>query len=175
MRSLILLFAIVVLCCLPAVMAIAQSASTATLTGQVVDPQGAVIAAAKITATNVATGLVRSTNTTGAGDYSLPNLPPGTYDVKVTAAKFAEGGAKAVTLNVGDQRDMNFKLGVAGATQIVEVTATAPLIESTKTEVSSVIDNLDMERLPTIAGAGGTVNDYAQLALSVPGVKADTS
>jgi hypothetical protein len=140
-----------------------------------VDTQGAVIANAKVIATNLATGLVRSTNTTGAGDYSLPNLPPGTYDIKVTADKFAPGGAKSVTLNVGDQRDMNFKLGVAGTTQTVEVTATAPLVETTKTDVSSVIDSLDMERLPTIAGAGGTVNDYAQLALTVPGVKADTS
>jgi Carboxypeptidase regulatory-like domain/TonB dependent receptor len=175
MRRLIVLFAVVLVCCLPAMMAVAQSASTATLTGQVVDPQGAVISGAKITATNIATGLVRSTNTTGAGDYSLPNLAPGTYDVKVSAAKFSEGVAKGVTLNIGDQRDLNFKLGVAGTTQTVEVTAAAPLIETTKTEVSSVIDSLDMERLPTIAGAGGVVNDYAQLALTVPGVKADTS
>jgi hypothetical protein len=175
MRRLIVLFAVVVLCCLPAMMAVAQSASTATLTGQVVDPQGAVISGAKITATNVATGIARSTNTTGSGDYSLPNLPPGTYDVKVSAAKFSEAAAKGVTLNVGDQRDLNFRLGVAGTTQTVEVTAAAPLIETTKTEVSSVINNLDMERMPTIAGAGGVVNDYAQLALTVPGVKADTS
>src|SRR5215467_9793992 len=100
MRRFFALFSIVVLCCLPAVMAFAQN--TATLTGQVVDPQGAVIAGAKVSATNVATGLVRTTATTGAGDYSLPNLAPGTYDVKVTAASFADGGAKGVTLNVGE-------------------------------------------------------------------------
>jgi len=175
MRRLFVLFSLVALCFLPAVVAVAQSASSATITGQVVDPQGAVITGAKITATNLDTGLVRSTLTTGAGDYSLPNLPPGKYDIKVSAAKFAQSEAKGVVINVGDQRDMNFKLGVAGATQTVEVTAVSPLIETTKTEVSSVIDNLDMERLPTIAGAGGVVNDYAQLALTVPGVKADTS
>jgi len=93
----------------------AQSASTATITGQVVDPQGAVIVGAKVTATNVATGLVRTTNTTGTGNYSLPNLAPGTYDIKVSAANFADSGAKSVTLNVGDQRDMNFKLPIAGS------------------------------------------------------------
>jgi hypothetical protein len=153
----------------------AQSASMATITGQVVDPQGLVIANAKITATNVATGIARTVETTATGNYDIPNLSPGIYDIKVVAPTFAPGIAKAVTLNVGDQKDLNFKLAVAGATQHVEVTATAPLIETTKTEVSSVIDNLDMERLPTIAGAGGVVNDYAQLALTVPGVKADTS
>jgi Carboxypeptidase regulatory-like domain/TonB dependent receptor-like, beta-barrel len=175
MRRLLVLSTVVVLCCLPLVMAVAQSASTATLTGQVVDPQGAVISGAKITATNVATNISRTANTTGAGDYTLPNLAPGTYDIKVEAAKFAVGVAKAIKLNVGDQRDLNFKLSVAGTTQTVEVTTVAPLIETTKTDVSSSITDLDMERLPTIAGGGGTVNDYAQLALTVPGVRADTS
>ena len=149
--------------------------NTAQITGQVTDSQGAVIANATVTATNVANGVVRTAKTTGAGDYTIPDLTPGTYDVKVDAAKFAPGISKGLVLNVGDQRDLNFKLGVAGSVQTVEVTAAAPLIETTKTDVSSVIDNLDLERLPTIAGAGGTVNDYAQLALTVPGVKQDTS
>jgi hypothetical protein len=175
MRRLLVLFCIVVLCCLPAVMAVAQSASYATITGQVADPQGAVISGAKVTATNVATGISRTANTTGSGDYTIPNLSPGTYNVKVEAAQFMPGEAKAVNLNVGDQRDLNFKLAVAGTTQTVEVTTAAPLIETTKTDVSSSITNLDMERLPTIAGVGGAVNDYAQLALTAPGVRADTS
>src|SRR5260370_19922552 len=175
MKLFLVLFCVVVLCCLPAVLAVAKRASSATITGQVVDPQGAVIAGAKVTATNVANGLVRSTNTTGTGDYSIPNLPPGTYDVKVSAAKFAEGGAKGVTLNVGDQRDMNFKLAVAGSTQTVEVTATAPLIETTKTEVSTSVTDLEMQKLPTFAAISGGANDYGSLALTAPGVKIDTS
>ena len=65
MKRLLVLFCIVVLCCLPAVMAVAQSASSATITGQVADPQGAVITGAKVTATNVATGISRTANTTG--------------------------------------------------------------------------------------------------------------
>jgi hypothetical protein len=163
------------LCFLSPVLISAQSASTATITGQVADPQGLVVANAKITATNVATDIERTVGSTSTGNYVIPNLPPGVYNVKVVAPTFAPGLAKAVILNVGDQKDLNFTLALAGSTQTVEVTGTAPLIETTKTEVSSVIDNLDMERLPTIAGAGGTVNDYAQLALTVPGVKADTS
>ena len=78
-------------------------------------------------------------------------------------------------LNVGDRRDLNFKLAVAGSAQTVEVTTEAPLIETTKTDVSSSVTDLDMQRLPTLAGAGNVANDYAQLALTAPGVKLDTS
>ncbi|HWX55685.1 MAG TPA: TonB-dependent receptor [Verrucomicrobiae bacterium] len=155
--------------------AFAQSSSSATIVGRVVDPQGAVVANAKVTATNDATGISRTTNTTSSGDYALPNLAPGTYTVKVEAASFAVSEAKSLKLNVGDQSDLNFKLAVAGAAQTVEVTTGAPLIETTKTDVSMVVSDLDMQRLPLTAGAGGVANDYAQLALTAPGVKLDTS
>jgi len=153
----------------------AQSASTATITGQVVDPQGAVVVSAKVTATNVATSESRTVNTTGTGNYTIPNLPPGTYDVKVEAAQFATGQSKGLKLNVGDQRDLNFKLAIAGSTQTLEVTAQAPLIETTKTEVSTSVTDLQMQQLPTFAAITGGANDYASLALTAPGVKMDTS
>jgi hypothetical protein len=162
-------------CCLPLALANAQSASSAQISGTVVDPQGAVVPGAKVTATNQATGTGRSVTTTSTGNYVIPNLQPGTYDVAVDSKGFAPGSTKNIVLNLGDQRDLGFKLNVAGSTESVEVTTTAPLIESTKTDVSTNITNLDMERLPTLAGATGTVNDYAQLALTAPGVKSDTS
>jgi hypothetical protein len=162
-------------CCLPLALANAQSASSAQISGTVVDPQGAVVIGAKVTATNQATGTGRSSVTTSTGNYVIPNLTPGTYNVAVEAKGFAKGATENVVLNLGDQRDLGFKLNVAGSTESIEVTTTAPLIESTKTDVSTNITNLDMERLPTISGAGGTVNDYAQLALTAPGMKSDTS
>jgi carboxypeptidase family protein/TonB-dependent receptor-like protein len=162
-------------CCLPLTLANAQSAASAQISGTVVDPQGAVVPGAKVTATNSATGVQRSVNTTSTGNYTIPNLAPGTYSVKVEAKGFASGGTENLQLKLGDQRDLGFKLAVAGSSQTVEVTTEAPLIETTKTDVSSSVTSLDMERLPTIAGAGGVVNDYAQLALTAPGVKSDTS
>jgi hypothetical protein len=171
MRRLLVLFSAVLICCLPVIMVNAQSA--ATITGQVVDPQGAVITNATVTATNVATGVAHSAKTTSSGNYTIPNLPPGTYDVKVEAAKFAVGETKGIKLNVGDQRDLGFKLGVAGSTESIEVTTTAPLIETTKTDVSTSVTDLDMQKLPTFAPASGGANDFAQLALTAPGVKAD--
>jgi len=175
MRRLLVLFSVILVCCLPATLACAQSASTATITGQVSDQQGAVIAGAKVTATNTATGLPRSVNTTSTGNYTIPNLSPGTYVVKAEAAKFSAGEAKDVKLAVGESRDLSFKLAVEGAKTTVEVTAEAPLIETTKTEVSSSVSDLDMQRLPTFAAITGGANDYASLALTAPGVKMDTS
>ncbi len=174
MRRLLVFSSVVLLFCLPVAMN-AQSASSATITGQVVDPQGAVVVGAKVTATNVATGIGRSANTTGSGDYTIPNLPPGTYDVKVEADKFATGESKGFKLNVGDQRDLNFKMTVAGSAQTVEVTTQAPLIETTKTEVSTSVTDVQMQQLPTFAAITGGANDYASLALTAPGVKMDTS
>jgi hypothetical protein len=175
MRRLLVLLSVVLICCLPVMMVNAQSASSTTLTGQVVDPQGAVIIGATVTATDVATGAAHSAKTTSSGNYTIPNLPPATYDVKVEAPKFAIGEAKGITLRVGEQRDLGFKLQVAGSTESVEVTTEAPLLESTKTDVSTSVNSLEMERLPTLAGGSGSVNDYAQLALTAPGVRLDTS
>jgi carboxypeptidase family protein/TonB-dependent receptor-like protein len=162
-------------CCLPVMLANAQSASTAQVSGTVVDPQGAVVAGARVTATNVATGLPRSVNTTSTGNYVLPNLTPGTYDVKVEAKGFADAAGKGLKLNVGDQKTLDFNMAVAGSSQTVEVTAEAPLIETTKTDVSSSVTDVEMQKLPTFAAISGGANDYASLALTAPGVKADTS
>lgn len=162
-------------CCCFATMAAAQSAASATINGQVVDPQGAVVPDARVTATNQDTGVGRTVHTTSSGNYVIPNLPPGAYTLKVEAKGFKTGEVKDISLKLGEQRDLGFKLNVAGSAESVEVTTTAPLIETTKTDVSSSVTSLDMERLPTISGAGGVVNDYAQLALTAPGVKADTS
>ncbi|HZI56996.1 MAG TPA: carboxypeptidase regulatory-like domain-containing protein [Verrucomicrobiae bacterium] len=174
MKRLAILALIAFFCCLAA----AQSASTATIVGQVLDPQGAVVPDATVIATSTATGVGRSVITTATGNYTIPNLPAGNYSVRVEHKGFATGEIKNVLLNVGNQRDLSFKLAIAGSMESIEVTTSAPLIESTKTDVSSTVTNLDMERLPTFAGTaviGGAVNDYAQLALTAPGVKSDTS
>src|SRR5882757_4517762 len=162
-------------CCLPLALANAQSASSAQISGTVVDPQGAVVPGAKVTATNQATGVPRSVNTTSTGNYVLPNLAPGTYDVKVEAKGFSEASGKGLKLNVSDQKSLDFNLAIAGSSQTVEVTAQAPLIETTKTDVSTSVTDLEMQRLPTFAASSGGANDYASLALTAPGVKADTS
>src|SRR5882724_6240377 len=153
----------------------AQTA-TATIVGTVLDPQGAVVANANIVARNVDTGIERSTKSTSEGLYRFGNLPPGVYDVRVAAQGFSKAEAKAVKLQVGEQRDVNFALVVPGTTATVDITASDALVETGKTDVSSVIDSKQVATLPTTTsfnGIGGVANDYAGLASIAPGVKYD--
>jgi len=162
----------------------AAHAQTAEITGHVTDPQGAVVADATVLARNVATGAESTTHTTGDGIYRLPNLPPGDYSVRVPASHgFSAAEFKNVHLDVGAARDVNFKLSLGGASTTVEVSGEAPLIESTKSDLSTVVNEADVELLPVTAppsalgvtGVNGTVNDYVGLAATAPGVRFDTS
>jgi len=172
-----LVVALTIACLFLPVAAYAQT--TATIRGRVVDPQDAVVVGGKVVAHNVDTGIDRDTKTTSDGLYAIPFLPSGTYDVHVIAPNFAMAEAKGVKLEVGDTRDINFKLRVAGKTEVVEVTGEAPLIETTKTEGSTVLNSTDIARLPALStnnlpsSAAGNMNDYAALAVGAPGVRFD--
>jgi hypothetical protein len=143
--------------------AYAQSAAFATITGRALDPKGASIPNSAVTATNTETGITRSTQTTNDGLFRFDNLTPGLYDVSIEASGFTKAVARAVKLQVGEQRDVNFNLEIEGQKQSVMVTSELPLIEGTKTDTSTVIDEKDVADLPTttaFAGLGGISNDY---------------
>jgi len=150
--------------------------SFATITGRVLDPRGSSVPNATITATNTETGLVRATTTTSDGLYRFDNLAPGIWDVTVDISSFTKAEAKGVKLLVGEERDVNFNLELSGQKQSVVVTSEIPLIETTKTDVSTVIDDKAVADLPTTTSyqaIGGVANDYEGLAASAPGVKYD--
>ena len=165
-----------VLLLLTALGAYGQSASFAAITGHAQDLNGASVPGATVTATNVETGMTRTTQTTSDGLYRFDNLPPGIYDLSIEAHSFATTQVKSVELWVGEDLDINFNLKLAGQTQTVIVTTEAPLIERTKTEVSTVIDDKEVANLPTttsFGGVGGVSNDFDGLAVSAPGVRFD--
>ncbi len=154
----------------------AQSAGFAMFAGRAQDPQGASVANATVKATNLETGVVRTTQTTSEGLYRLDNLPPGVYDLAIEARSFTRVQAKNETLLVGELRDINFNLTLAGANESLIVTSEAPLIETTKTDVSTVIDEKDVANLPTTTSyesVGGVSNNFGGLAVSTPGVRYD--
>ena len=99
---------------------IAQT-SQGRILGTVVDASGAVVANAKITITNIATATTRTITTTAAGEYAAPNLDPGSYVIVVEAAGFEKAKHTAVTLEVGTDVRVNFKVvpGAVGETMVV--------------------------------------------------------
>ncbi|HEX7961504.1 MAG TPA: carboxypeptidase regulatory-like domain-containing protein, partial [Terriglobales bacterium] len=157
-----------------------QMTTTAVVRGTVTDRQGAVVPQAGVTARNVNTGVAFPTHTNQSGVYDFASLPPGTYDVQVQARGFAEALATAVHINVGDRRDLNFSLIPAGETTTVRVTAEAPLMETTRTDVSTIVDEKQMRDLPVTSNLAvnsvvSPSNDYMNLATTAPGVRFDTT
>src|SRR5215472_16274205 len=146
-----------------------QANTTSSLQGTIADKTQAVISKAEVTITNKETGATRTAKTTGTGEYRFEVLPAGIYNVKVTAAGFASGEAKDVEVLVGRTVTQNFALKPGTVTETVEVTAAAPLVDQTKTDVSTNITPDQISELPMIA------RDIADLAYLAPGVKAADS
>lgn len=176
MRKLSAIVVLGVLLSLSAQDANSQSASFGTITGRAIDPSGALVTDVIVTAINLETGMIRTTETTSDGLYRFDNLPSGIYDLTAVTKSFVKAEARNVKLQVGEQRDVNFSLKLAGEIQPVLVTTEVPLIETTKTDVSTIIDEKDMADLPTTApyqNLGGVSKDYLGLAASAPGIKYD--
>jgi len=101
----------------------AQSAS-ATLNGTVLDPNGAVVPAASITVTEVATGVQRTATTNDQGYFSIPLLKPSTYLLQVEHPGFMTAEVKDVVLNVGDQRSLRIQMKVDTASTLISTSGT---------------------------------------------------
>jgi len=145
-----------------------QATANATLQGTVADKTQAVIKSADITVVNKATGAIHTTTSNDAGEYRL-DLAPGIYSIKAKAAGFSAAETKDLELFVGRTATQNFTLLPGGVSETVEVTATAPLVDQQKTDVSTNITPQQITDLPLIG------RDIADLAYLAPGVKAADS
>ncbi len=141
----------------------AAQAITATLEGRVTDSSGGVIPGATVTAINVSTKISRSAQASELGDYRIPLLPTGDYDVSVEQQGFQKE-TKRIRLLVGQVATLDFALQVGTLAQEVVVEAGAAVLERTRTEVSSVIVEQQIDTLPV---NGRQFIDFALLA---PGV-----
>jgi outer membrane receptor protein involved in Fe transport len=142
---------------------VAQSPN-GTISGQVLDPSGAVIAGAEIIVVNDATGVQHTSKTNGEGLYVVPNLPPGSYRLQVSRIGFKTLIKPDITLNVQDAIAINFTLPIGAAADTVTVTGGAPLVNTQSGSVSTVIDHQFVENLPL---NGRSFNSLLQLT---PGV-----
>jgi Carboxypeptidase regulatory-like domain/TonB dependent receptor-like, beta-barrel len=147
---------------------VAWTQAVGTIVGSVTDPSGAVIAQAKVTATNVATGVSQFTMTTTAGTYAIPNLPVGTYTITAEAPSFAPATITGVTLDVSQQREVGFKLTVRGINQSVEVNTAAPLVNTTDGSLAGLVDEKQVANLPL---NGRSIQN---LVMMQPGMAQDT-
>src|SRR5215469_12595744 len=146
-----------------------QANTASSLQGTIADKTQAVIATAEVTITNRETGATRTAKTSDTGEYRFEVLPAGIYNVKVTAAGFAGAEAKDVEVLVGRTVTQNFALKPGTVTETVEVTAAAPLVDQSKTDVST---NITLEQISDLPMIG---RDIANLAYLAPGVKATDS
>jgi hypothetical protein len=138
--------------------------SGATLTGTVTDSSGAIIPNAQVAITDVATGVSRTVSSGDAGLYNAPNLLPGTYEIRVTAMGFSTQVQKGITLTVGAQQALDFKMQVGQVNQTVEVTTEAPTVELTSSTLSAVVDATTVRELPLNG------RSWTDLAALQPGV-----
>ena len=126
----------------------ARAQSTASLQGTISDASGAVIPNAKITVHNAATGEERNSISDAAGLYVVPSLTVGTYKVNVTAPGMQSVVANNVLLQVGQVVGQNFSLKVASSSEIVEVSSSAPVVNSETATVGEVVDSRTVQEIP---------------------------
>ena len=139
-----------------------------TILGTVTDPNGAVVAGAKVTAKNTSTGLERSTTTDEAGNYTIPELPIGPYEVRVEQTGFAAGVVSNVTVAVASERRVDVSLSVAGQENLV-IVAPSMTVETTTNTLGGTITTKAAADLP-ING-----RDFTKFLVMVPGATGDPS
>jgi Carboxypeptidase regulatory-like domain len=142
-------------------------AITGRLVGTVHDANQGAVPNAKVTITNQNTGISWEFQTDNQGNYLAPSLPPGTYKVTIAATGFRQALASDIVVNVAQTTRFDFTMQVGNVQETVEVTGTAPLVESTASGLGEVIDRRQIQGLPL----NGRL--FSQLVHLTPGVIPD--
>jgi len=151
-------------------MAAMGQSTTGTLRGQVLDPQGATIANAKIRITNQETGVISNTATSSAGTWNLPSLIPGKYAVRVEAPGFRQFLQKDVVVLADRDNTADAQLQVGAATEILEVVGTGLTVQTSSSSLSNDFNSQDVLNLPS--GGGALNGSPLNLAVMAPNVVA---
>jgi outer membrane receptor protein involved in Fe transport len=162
--KLVFAFAVAILLVCSAVPAHAQGLGNASLSGTVTDPSGGAISGANITVRNPATDASYTATTNASGYYAIANVAPGTYELKVNFSGFANYTQTGLVLAVGQVAIANVGMQLQSQGEKVVVTTEEQIIEPTKTEISSVVGETQIQELPT---SGRLFTDFALLT---PGV-----
>jgi outer membrane receptor protein involved in Fe transport len=158
-------FALALIVSLVPFAAFAQS-STGSISGNVTDDSGAALPGVTVTATSAATGATRTAVSNGTGRYELALLVPGTYSVAGELSGFKGVKFEKIVVNVGSATTLDMKLK-PGVAEEMTVMASAPVIDTTKSEVSSVVNEKAIQNLPTNG------RNFIDFVLTTPGVVRD--
>jgi hypothetical protein len=121
---------------------------TGAIVGTVVDPSGAPVQDATVTAKDVERGTSLVTKSNDTGTFNFPNVPVGTYEVKAEAKGFRPVAQKAFTLVLNQTARLNFQLKVGAVTETVEVSAEASLLQTDTSMLGSVVESRTIQALP---------------------------
>ena len=136
----------------------------ATLSGTVADASGAVVPETRLSIKNLLTDIVTVVTTDSSGFYTAPNLLPGTYEITASAPGFATAIQRGISLTVGAQQQLNFRITVGRTSETVEVTGTAPAVQLATSAIEAEIGEKAVRELPLNG------RDWTQLATLQAGV-----
>jgi len=118
--------------------------------GTITDTTGAVIPNAKITVTDISKNVSVSATANGSGQYRVENLIPDVYRVEAAAAGFNKGTVERVQVFADTQPKVNFELAAGAVTNTVHVTSAAPLLKTSRADVSMILNARSLENLPNL-------------------------
>ena len=138
--------------------------SSASVSGSVVDPSGSAVTGANITLKNTDTNVQQGSVTSSSGTYAIINIPPGNYSIDVSKEGFSTAQLTHIVLGVNQAASFNFTMTVGAVTQQVSVSADAATVESTTSELGTVIGTRAVNNLPLNG------RNFTQLLELTPGV-----
>ena len=146
----------------------AQSITSGDIIATVTDQTGAVVANATVTLTNEGTGAVQKAVTSAQGTYRFSLLPPGSYSLNVSATGFATTERKGIPVQSGQPTNVTVQLGLATASQTVNVSEAAPVLQTENADRETTFSSQQIQNLPNPGG------DLTYVAQTAPGVVMNT-
>jgi hypothetical protein len=125
-----------------------RAQTAGSISGHLVDPSGANLPDTDVTLTQVATGAVRSTKSTGTGDYTFAEVPPGVYSLQIRHEGFKVVKSDTFDVQIDQSVRLNFTLQIGAVTESVDVTATGALLQSEDASTGTVVENTVINQLP---------------------------
>src|SRR3954469_24541209 len=144
--------------------ALQAQAVSGTILGTVQDSSGAAVPGASVTIVNSETRLTRSVISDSTGEYNVPSLPPGMYNLSGEMKGFKKVSIAAVRLNVDQKARVDLKLDVGDITESVQVQAAIPLVQTDSSELGATVNETQVKELPLNG------RDFVQLTRLIPGV-----